>query len=166
LAGRRALAQKGAMSESTLPRAARLLGLAGLIPTLAMLAALLALPDWRDGVAKAGLAYGAVIASFVGGAWWGLAARAETVAPRLLALSVLPSLMAWPALLVPPATGLLVLAVIFASLLPTDRRLVAEGVAPSWWLALRRPLSWGMAVLHLAGAAILVVTAPGDTLLP
>jgi hypothetical protein len=74
--------------------------------------------------------------------------------------------MAWPALLVPPATGLLVLAAIFASLLPTDRRLVADGVAPSWWMALRRPLSWGMAVLHLVGAAILVVTAPGDTLLP
>ena len=154
------------MSDSTLPRAARLLGLAGLIPTLAMVAALLLLPDWRDGVAKAGLAYGAVIASFVGGAWWGLAARTETVAPRLLALSVLPSLTAWPALLVPPATGLLVLALVFAALLPTDRRLVADGVAPGWWMALRVPLSLGMAALHLAAAVLVAIDAPDSGLLP
>jgi hypothetical protein len=154
------------MSDSTLPRAARLLGLAGLIPTLAMVAALLLLPDWRDGVAKAGLAYGAVIASFVGGAWWGLAARTETVSPRLLALSVLPSLTAWPALLVPPATGLLVLALVFAALLPTDRRLVADGVAPGWWMALRVPLSLGMAALHLAAAVLVAIDAPASGLLP
>jgi hypothetical protein len=154
------------MSDSTLPRAARLLGLAGLIPTLAMVAALLLLPDWRDGVAKAGLAYGAVIASFVGGAWWGLAARTETVSPRLLALSVLPSLTAWPALLVPPATGLLVLALVFAALLPTDRRLVADGVAPGWWMALRVPLSLGMAALHLAAAVLVAIDAPDSGLLP
>lgn len=154
------------MSESILPRAARLLGLAGLIPTVAMLAGLLLLPDWREPIAKAALAYGAVIASFVGGAWWGLAARAETVAPRLLVLSVLPSLMAWPALLVPPATGLLLLGVVFAALLPTDRRLVEGGIAPGWWMALRRPLSWGMAVLHLAGAAILAATGPGQAWTP
>jgi hypothetical protein len=154
------------MSESTLPRAARLLGLAGLIPTVAMITGLLLLPDWREQIAKAGLAYGAVIASFVGGAWWGLAARAEVVAPRLLVLSVLPSLMAWPALLAPPATGLLLLAVVFASLLPTDRRLVAEGIAPAWWMDLRRPLSWGMAVLHLASAGILAFNGPGGALLP
>jgi hypothetical protein len=154
------------MSESTLPRAARQLGLAGLIPTVGMIAGLLLLPDWREPIAQAGLAYGAVIASFVGGAWWGLAARAETVAPRLLVLSVLPSLMAWPALLAPPATGLLMLAVVFAALLPTDRRLVAEGIAPGWWMDLRRPLSWGMAVLHLAGAGILAFTGTGAALLP
>ncbi|BDG70833.1 DUF3429 domain-containing protein [Roseomonas fluvialis] len=154
------------MSESTLPRAARHLGLAGLIPTVAMIAGLLLLPDWRDIIAKAGLAYGAVIASFVGGAWWGLVARAETVAPRLLVLSVLPSLMAWPALLVPPATGLLVLGVVFAALLPTDRRLVAEGIAPGWWMDLRRPLSWGMAALHLAGGVFLSLAASGYALLP
>ncbi len=154
------------MSESTLPRAARLLGLSGLIPTLAMLAVMVALPEWRGAAAAAALGYGAIIASFVGGAWWGLAARAEVVAPRLLVLSVLPSLSAWPAVLMPPATGLLLLAVIFAALLPTDRRLVADGVAPGWWMALRRPLSWGMAALHLAGAGILIFTGSGGALLP
>ncbi len=99
-------------------------------------------------------------------AWWGLAARAEAVAPRLLALSVLPSLTAWPAVLMPPATGLLLLALVFAALLPTDRRLVADGVAPGWWMALRLPLSWGMAALHLAGAALLAFSGPGGAFLP
>jgi hypothetical protein len=154
------------MTDSPLPRAARLLGLAGLIPTLAMVAVLALWPEMGAWAAKAGAAYGAVIASFVGGTWWGLAARAEAVQQRLLVLSVVPSLTAWPAVLVPPATGLLLLALVFATLLPTDRRLVADGTAPGWWLALRRPLSWGMAVLHLAGAAILVFRAEHASLLP
>ncbi|CAH0217402.1 DUF3429 domain-containing protein [Roseomonas sp. CECT 9278] len=154
------------MSESTLPRAARLLGLAGLIPTLGLLAIMAALPEWRDLAAAATLGYGAIIASFVGGAWWGLAARADTAAPRLMVLSVLPSLTAWPAVLMPPSSGLLLLAVVFAALLPTDRRLVAERVAPGWWMALRRPLSWGMAALHLAGGVFLSLTGPGHALMP
>ena len=154
------------MTDSTLPRAARLLGLAGLLPTLAMVAVMALAPEWRLAAATVGLGYGAVIASFVGGAWWGLAARGERVQPRLLVLSVLPSLTAWPAALMPPTTGLLLLALVFAALLPTDRRLVTDGVAPGWWLALRRPLSWGMAALHLAGAAILAFTAENATLLP
>lgn len=154
------------MSESTLPRAARLLGFAGLIPTLAMVAVMAVAADWRGLAATAALGYGAVIASFVGGAWWGLAARAETVQPRLLVLSVVPSLTAWPAALMPPVPGLLLLALVFAALLPTDRRLVTDGVAPGWWMALRRPLSWGMAVLHLAGAAVLAFTTEHTSLLP
>jgi hypothetical protein len=149
-----------AAAAAGLPRAAWLLGLAGLLPSAAMLAAMILLPDRRGSAAAAGLAYGALIASFVGGAWWGLAARGGAAAqPRLLALSVLPSLIAWPALLLPPATGLLLLAVTFAALLPTDRRLVAAGVAPHWWMALRQPLSLGMAGLHAAAAVLMAAGA-------
>jgi hypothetical protein len=153
-------------APAALPPAARLLGLAGLLPSIAMVAVLLLRPEHAAWAAAAGLAYGATIASFVGGAWWGLAARAEKVEPRLLVLSVLPSLTAWPALLVPPATGLLVLALVFAALLPTDRRLVADGVAPGWWMALRVPLSLGMAALHLAAAVLVAIDAPDSGLLP
>jgi hypothetical protein len=152
------------VKEGGLPAAARLLGFAGLLPSIGMVAALLLLPEWQGAAATVGLAYGAVIASFVGGAWWGLAAKAETVDARLLGLSVLPSLTAWPALLVPPATGLLVLGLVFAALLPTDRRLVRDGVAPAWWMALRVPLSLGMAALHLTAAAVLAVSHPGSVL--
>jgi hypothetical protein len=151
---------------ATLPRAARLLGLAGLLPSIAMVAVLALLPDYAGWAATIGLAYGAVIASFVGGTWWGLAARADRAEPRLLVLAVLPSLTAWPALLVPPATGLLVLALVFLTLLPTDRRLVAEGIAPPWWMSLRTPLSLGMAALHLAGALLVAIGLRDTSLLP
>jgi hypothetical protein len=68
------------------------------------------------------------------------AARAEAPAlPRLLVVSVLPSLVAWPALLVPSTTGCLVLAALFAALLPTDRRLLRDGIAPAWWMGLVLP---------------------------
>ena len=150
------------MSESTVPRAALWLGLSGLIPSIAMLAAILLLPEWREIGARGGMAYGAVIASFVGGAWWGLAASraAPDDLPRRLVISVIPSLVAWPALLAPPVPGLAVLALLFATLLPTDRRFLAEGLAPAWWVGLRRPLSLGMAGLHAAAALALALGAP------
>ena len=52
------------------------------------------------------------------------------------------------------------LAAVFASLPAMDRDLRARGVAPDWWLSLRLPLSFGMATLHAASAAILLVSAP------
>ena len=151
------------MSESTIPRPALWLGLAGLLPSVAALAVMLAWPAARGLAAGAGLAYGAVIASFVGGAWWGLAAaRASAAAmPRLLLLSVVPSLAGWLAMLSPPATGFAALALLFAVLPPTDRRLMAADAAPAWWFALRRPLSFGMAALHAAAAALLLVSPAG-----
>lgn len=151
------------MTDSKVPPAARLLGLSGLLPSIALLAVMVAAPAWRDLAAKGALAYGAVIASFVGGAWWGLAAaRAEAAQqPRLLVLSVVPSLLAWPAMLLPPVAGMMLLAWIFAALLPTDRRLQATGVAPPWWLTLRRPLSGGMALIHLGAALVLLLSAAG-----
>jgi hypothetical protein len=152
------------MTDSSVPRAARLLGLAGLLPSLAMVVAMLALPEARGAAAAAGVAYGALIASFIGGTWWGLAAaRAEAAQPRLLALSVAPALFAWPAMLLEPMAGLTMLAIVFAVLVPTDRRLQHEGVAPAWWLALRRPLSFGMAALHAVAATILALSGSPPT---
>lgn len=149
------------MTDSPLPRAALLLGLAGLLPSIGMLALMLARPDLAQAAARIGMAYGALIASFVGGAWWGLAAaRADAVAqPRWLIVSVLPSLIAWPALLLPAALGLVVLAVLFAALLAADARLQREDIAPPWWMALRRILSPGMAALHAGAAMVLVLSA-------
>ncbi len=148
------------MNDAGVPRAAMGLGLAGLLPALATVAALLVWPEMQDGVARIGIAHGAVVASFVGGAWWGLAsARAAGEAlPRHLVFSTVPGLVAWPALLVAPATGFAVLAMLFAVLLPMDRQLMDRGVAPGWWLALRRPLSLGMAALHAAAMVILLVS--------
>lgn len=146
------------MSEPTIPRPALWLGLAGLLPSITALVVMLALPGMRELAASAGLGYGAVIASFVGGSWWGLAAgRASPEAmPCYLGLAVMPGLLAWLAVLVPPMTGFGVLALLFAVLPPTDRRLLHEGVSPLWWLALRWPLSLAMAALQAAMALVLV----------
>ena len=68
---------------------------------------------------------------------------------------------AWLAVLLAPMSGFAVLAVLFAVLPPTDRRFLAEGVAPAWWYALRRPLSFAMAVLQAAMALVLLVSPAG-----
>lgn len=146
------------MSESTIPRPALWLGLAGLLPSIAALVVMLAVPGMRGPAASAGLGYGAMIASFVGGSWWGLAAgrAASGALPRYLGLAVVPSLLAWLAVLAPPTTGFGVLALLFAVLPPTDRRLLSEGIGPPWWLALRQPLSFAMAALQAAMALVLL----------
>jgi hypothetical protein len=144
------------MSKLPIPRPALLLGAAGLLPSLAM-PVMLASNDGAAAFAlQAGPAYGALIASFIGGAWWGLAAnKAEgAVLTRWLVLSVLPMLAAWVALLLPPQAGLLMLAVIFALLPLADRAAQAGALAPDWWWRLRLPLSLLMACLHGVSAGM------------
>lgn len=146
------------MSKLPIPRPALLLGAAGLLPSLAM-PVMLAAGDGAAAFAlQAGPAYGALIASFIGGAWWGLAAnKAEgAVLTRWLVLSVLPMLAAWVALLLPPQAGLLMLAVIFALLPLADRAAQAGALAPDWWWRLRLPLSLLMACLHGVSAGMVV----------
>jgi hypothetical protein len=139
------------------PSAARALGFAGLLPAIAAAAVLAAGPaDWHAAAASAHLIYAATIVSFIGGAWWGLAsARAEAAAlPALLAISVVPSLLGWGFALLGGEPGLLGMAALFLALLPVDQRLVRAGVAPGWWLPLRRPLSLGMALCAAASGVL------------
>jgi hypothetical protein len=93
--------------------------------------------------------------------WWGLAAAAGERAPRWLwAAAVVPSLWAFATL------GLVVLGLLAveAALALTgaglwlalfvDRALVAQGLAPRWWMALRLPLSLGLGGLALLAASL------------
>ncbi|MCA3254907.1 MAG: DUF3429 domain-containing protein [Alphaproteobacteria bacterium] len=140
------------------PRAALWLGYAGLLPAAAAAAVLAFGPERLAATAVAAhLIYAAIIASFIGGAWWGLAsARADAaMQPRLLAISVVPSLIAWGQAMVGGSVGLVGMGILFAALLPIDTRLTQGGLAPSWWLALRVPLSVGMALLALASGLLL-----------
>jgi hypothetical protein len=154
-----------AMTSPALPRSAALLGAAGVLPTAA---ALVAVTAGDRGIAAFGFTvaavYGAAILSFIGGAWWGLAAaRAEgTRLAALLGLAVVPSLVAAGALLVLSPAALLVLAAAFALTPLVDARLAANGLAPPWWLRLRLPLSATMSVLH----ALVAVAHVGRTGLP
>ena len=95
---------------------------------------------------RALLGYGAVILSFLGGILWG---RVMDNAPmpaaderaRLLGLSVLPSLLAWAALLIDSRSGLLLLEVSFVGALAIDLWLARRGAAPQWFPHLRIPLT-------------------------
>jgi hypothetical protein len=130
------------------PKAATQLGLAGLIPFVALAALALAGPEgWTDTVLKALAYYGATILAFMGGCRWGFACAGMGQGPtlRLLALAVAPSLWAWVALMLPPpfekemlGLGLLILYVM-------DLKLTADGGAPAWWPRLRLPLTLGAA---------------------
>ncbi|GAA5048582.1 hypothetical protein GCM10023208_05900 [Erythrobacter westpacificensis] len=147
----------------TMPPAARFLGFAGLLPQLACLAAAwFGGPEWRWSALAIGWGYAALILSFLGGLWWGLAAGSPdegrrapawlwlaAVVPSLLALATyLPWVLGarWPG----PSLYVLGAAIILSVLV--DMRLVT--IRPGWWLSLRVPLSLGLGVATiLLGAA-------------
>ena len=69
---------------NTIPTLPRNLGLAGLVPQLACLAALIAGPDeWRFAALAIAWGYAALIFSFLGGLWWGIAATQLHSAQRV-----------------------------------------------------------------------------------
>lgn len=139
------------------PRLPRLLGLAGLLPQIAALFVILERnAEWRFAALALAYAYAALILSFLGGLWWGLAARAERAPAWLWIAAVVPSLVAlasfWPwAMGLPwPGPSLLGLGIALIAALGVDWQLVRAGLAPPWWLSLRMPLSIGLGGLTLA----------------
>jgi len=140
------------------PPLPRVLGLAGLLPQLACLLALwFGRADWRYVALAAAWGYAALIFSFLGGLWWGIAAARSAqsaAAPGWLWIAaVIPSLLAFATYL-PwiigwrwPAPSLAVLGVGLLASLAVDHRLGA--LAPGWWMALRRPLSLGLGTITL-----------------
>ncbi len=136
-----------------IPTAASWLGCAGLLPFgAAALAALWPAAPLHALALPALLAYGAVILSFLGGIHWGLAmaSAAPGTLPARLGFSVLPSLLGWVALLLPPAAGLVLLAAGFAAMLLLD---LQSEATPVWYPRLRLPLSLGAMAALLLGLA-------------
>lgn len=144
-----------------IPADARLLGFAGLLPqAICLAAALFGGPGWHFAALALGYMYAALIFSFLGGLWWGLAAASRHASRRIYLVAVMPSLFAL-ASAVPwiigekwPGPSLLLLAIGLLASLLVDRRLVAADVAPPWWMALRVPLSGGLALLTAALAVV------------
>ena len=144
-----------------IPPIARLLGLSGLLPQLGAVALLLSGdPQSRYSALAIAYAYAALILSFLGGLWWGLAARADSPPRWLWFASVAPSLIAlvtaWPWMvgLRWPGPSLVVLGISLIAALLVDRALVRAGIAPPGWMALRIPLSLGLGVLTMLAAAL------------
>lgn len=147
----------------TMPPVPRFLGYTGLLPQIAcVLAAWFGPPEWRWSALAIGWGYAALIFSFLGGLWWGLAAGSPDEgrrAPRWLwVAAVAPSLLAlgtylpWVFGANWPGPSLYVLGgAIIASLL-VDFRMVT--IRPSWWISLRTPLSLGLGVATILLALV------------
>lgn len=139
------------------PKPALYLGFAGLIPFVAPTLLMAVTEIYFPELAYAQLAYGASIVSFLGGARWGFALPESSPAKPdwiNLANSVVPSLLAWVAMvmsssIVPAATmvimGLGISLHYDLSLLPTY---------PSWFKALRSVLTV-VAFFSLLGTLIM-----------
>ena len=133
--------------------AARRLGYGGLLPFVggAMLVWLVR-EDAHPYVALALSAYAAVIVSFLGAIHWGLAMRLAQPPARLLVWGVVPALVAWLAVMMPPNAGLVILGAMLIACYAVDRRCYpAQGVAH--WLVLRFRLSAVAGLSCFIGAA-------------
>lgn len=143
------------------PALARLLGLAGLLPQVAVVLVLLEQnSELRFSALAMGYAYAALILSFLGGLWWGLAARADNPPAWLWVAAVVPSLVAlasavpWAVGDAWPGPSLIALGAALVAALGVDWQLQRTGVAPGWWLGLRVPLSVGLGTLTVLMALI------------
>ncbi|WP_299652402.1 DUF3429 domain-containing protein [uncultured Tateyamaria sp.] len=130
-----------------IPRAALILGLAGLIPFLWGAATVL-----RPDLAAFGqkymgprfvgpyvqLFYGSVILSFMSGVLWGFATKASGAqAATGYALSVIPALWAFFMTGGGPTSAALNLIIGFVGLLMLDFSFSRWGLTPPWWMQLR-----------------------------
>lgn len=130
-----------------IPRAALVLGLAGLVPFgWSVLTVMLpGLADWSVAVLGGrftgpyvGLAYGTVILAFMSGVLWGFAARSDGAAAATgYALSVVPALWAFFMVGGGPVSAAINLMAGFAGLLALDWHFWRLGLAPAWWMRLR-----------------------------
>ncbi len=138
---------------STPSATARVLGLAGLLPFVAgaLALALLDAPGLKAWAGTALTAYGALIATFLGGIHWGLAMQDVQPVNVRLGWGVSPSLLAWVALLLPVGMGLAWLAVLLVTCYAVDRTLYASA-GLSGWLGLRLQLTSVATLSCLVGA--------------
>ncbi len=142
-------------APASLPRPVAWLGYGGLLPFLALAAAVL-LRVAEDLARPALVGYGAVILSFVGALHWGFAmllpGLGEAERTRLFAWSTVPALVAWPALLASPPLAAFILMAGFVAHYLQDRRLARRAALPAWYLPLRLQLS-SVACLSLVALA-------------
>ena len=146
----------------SVPALPRWLGLAGLLPQFTCVAVLYAGPaEWREAALAIAFAYAALILSFLGGMWWGIAAAAPAAQRRkalgwLWIAAVLPSLVAlacflpWALGWEWPEPSLVMLGGALLVSLGVDAKLGA--LAPRWWMTLRVPLSTGLGLATIAAA--------------
>ena len=109
-------------------------------------------PDAHPYVSSALSAYAAVVLAFIGAIHWGFGFREENAPPRLFVWGVVPALVAWVAVLMPPDAGLVVHGVMLIVCYLVDRK-VYPAHAAARWLTLRFRLSVVASLSCFVGAA-------------
>jgi hypothetical protein len=143
------------MKTAALPRPAFYLGYAGLLPQgAAFLVIWAASADYRFTALAFAFAYAALILSFVGALWWGLAAARPDKAPGWVwPVGVMPCLIAlascapWAVGAAWPEPSLVLLALSLGASFLVDLKLAGLGLCPRGWVRLRVHLSLGLAAL-------------------
>ena len=142
-----------APTDAALPAWALRLGYAGLVPFLAgALLAHLVWPEAHPYVLHALAGYAGTIVAFVGGVHWGIGFQQARPEPALFAWGVVPSLVAWVAVVMPPSAGLVVLGAMLVACYLVDRRVYPRHGLQRW-LVLRFRLSAVAALSCFLGAA-------------
>ncbi|WP_048305978.1 DUF3429 domain-containing protein [Halomonas sp. PR-M31] len=131
------------------------LGCAGLIPFFVGAVCVFVAPIlWQALAIKAFLFYSAVILSFLGGIHWGVAMSQDAPGTKgfnvRLVLSMVPSLLAWPALLLNYVAGVLVLMIGFLLIRLYERQASSTKRLPRWYQNLRSLLTVVVVLCHLA----------------
>ena len=116
-----------------------LLGLAGLLPFIAgCVLAWSSSAVWQVTAINGFSYYSAVILSFLGGVHWGSALQTpRTGNRRRLLLAMVPSLIAWPALMLDVVAGLWVLLIGFILIGGYDLSRDGREGFPDWYFKLR-----------------------------
>lgn len=153
------------------PMVPMFLGVAGAVPFLALTPPFpywLPLPEvLTANPIEAQALYGAVILAFLGGPHWGLAMVGIHAPPNhkifnyasnsvRYVWSVVPSLLAWPALLMTTVPKLQFLICSFGLVLAVDVIFASHGLTPPWYLPLRLLLS-GIVILCLSASLLEVL---------
>jgi hypothetical protein len=137
------------------PRPARWLGMAGLIPfVLPGIGVWLTTGQLSGFLHTVLIAYALAIASFMAGAQWGFGSVAgldDGARLKVLASSVIPCLVAWVGVFAPFPWPYAFLLAAFALVLRFDLALVRDGLAPAWYPRLRLPLSAAVGVALVSG---------------
>ena len=131
---------------------AQALGYSGLIPFVGLALAIWLLPAHQARVTSALLGYGATIASFLGAIHWGLTMR-DPQGPNTSRLiwGVVPSLVAWLALMLPTLHGLLLIALLLWACFVVDRGVYTSSGLRAW-LPMRLLLTLIASLSCIAGA--------------
>jgi len=147
---------------TALPTPVRLLGLSGVVPQVLCLGAALfkaGLPS-ATGPAALGLAYAALILSFLGGLWWMAALQQGVTRAGPYGVAVLPSLLGWVALFplalgldaVHSALGFVGVLLLLSPLV--DLYLGRSIPLPPGWVRLRMMMAGGLGLLTIALALV------------